>query len=383
MPPETWEKTVLGKYIQVIMGQSPESEYYTSDSTKTPFLQGNRTFGTKYPSFDTYTSKITKLAPSGSVIISVRAPVGDINLTPVDLCLGRGVAALVSNDSDNEFLYYLMKYMAPTLIQNQTGSTFGSINKDDLCQLEILLPDSYSRLRIGELLSSIDNEITILQTINDNLLTLAKAIFYNSLSTENVKVLQLSDICASITDGVHNTVEDDPDGSALLLSCKNIKNGQLIIGNSERTINIATFERLRKRTKLAKGDILLTSVGTIGESLLLMDPPDRIEFQRSVALIKPDTTKVSSEYLYLAINSVKDNIVNTAHGAVQQCLFINDISMIQIPVIDTNSMELTTEKLKPLFSSINENNHKNEALISMRDCILPKLMSGEIDVSAI
>ena len=169
MPPESWKDTVLGEYARVIMGQSPDSEHYTTESTNTPFLQGNRTFGTKYPSFDTYTSKITKLAPAGSVIISVRAPVGDVNLTPIDLCLGRGVAALLSDDQNNEFLYYLMRYLAPVLNQNENGSTFGSINKQDLNQLPILLPDCKSRFKIGAFLSSIDNEVRILQSINDNL----------------------------------------------------------------------------------------------------------------------------------------------------------------------------------------------------------------------
>ena len=138
MPPESWNSIALGEYAKVIMGQSPESDYYTTNPNDTPFLQGNRTFGSKYPAFDTYTSKITKLAPTGSVIISVRAPVGDTNIAPVELCLGRGVAALSSNDPDNEFLYYLMKYLAPVLNQNENGSTFGSINRSDLENLQLI-----------------------------------------------------------------------------------------------------------------------------------------------------------------------------------------------------------------------------------------------------
>ena len=80
----------------------------------------------------------------------------------------------------------------------------------------------------------------------------------------------IADIALNVTDGVHNTVKDDPEGQYLLLSCKNIKGGLLSIGASERKINSETFEKLRRRTKLAKGDILISSVGTVGELYCLI-----------------------------------------------------------------------------------------------------------------
>ena len=227
------------------------------------------------------------------------------------------------------------------------------------------------------------SSLLIISSINDNLFESAKALFRNTLDDKNTTYVVLSDICASITDGVHNTVEDDPEGSSLLLSCKNIKDGQLIIGNNERTISRKTFDKLRKRTKLAVGDILLTSVGTIGETYLLLDEPDNIEFQRSVALIKPDSEKVSPEYLYLAINYVKDSIINAAHGAVQQCLFINDVCSIEVPIIDGKSIEKLTKAIRPLFVQINQNRKESQQLVCVRDYLLPKLMSGEIDISTL
>ncbi|CDF30804.1 putative type I restriction enzyme S protein [Methanoculleus sp. CAG:1088] len=169
MPPECWKTATLGDYAKVIMGQSPESQYYTTDCNNMPFLQGNRTFGSKYPSFDTYTTKVTKLAPKGSVIISVRAPVGDTNVAPSELCLGRGVAALQSEDPDNEFLYYLVKSLVPLMNQNENGSTFGSINRTDLEKLPIDLPDYEERYKIGQVLSALDSKIELNQQINAKL----------------------------------------------------------------------------------------------------------------------------------------------------------------------------------------------------------------------
>ena len=101
------------------------------------------------------------------------------------------------------------------------------------------------------------------------------------------KIEEIKNI-STVTDGVHNTIQDTPNSRYLLLSCKNIKDGKLQIGDDERTIDEETFLKLRKRTLLAKGDVLVTSVGTIGDVLLLNQEPSHIEFQRSVAIIKPN-----------------------------------------------------------------------------------------------
>jgi len=103
-----WKQYKLKEIADVTMGQSPKSEYYNFSGEGMPFLQGNRTFGRKYPTFDTYTTYVTKTASKGSIIMSVRAPVGDLNITPVDMCLGRGVCGIRMKNNNQTFLYYLM-----------------------------------------------------------------------------------------------------------------------------------------------------------------------------------------------------------------------------------------------------------------------------------
>ena len=106
-------KYKLEEIVDVTMGQSPKSMYYNTERKGYPFLQGNRTFGFKYPTFDIYTTVMTKSAKAGDVIMSVRAPVGDINITPIDMCLGRGVCSLRMKNGNQEFLFYMMKYYIP------------------------------------------------------------------------------------------------------------------------------------------------------------------------------------------------------------------------------------------------------------------------------
>lgn len=142
--------------------------------------------------------------------------------------------------------------------------------------------------------------------------------------------VKLEDVCIQITDGVHNTVKDDFDGEYYLLSCKNLKYGSVFIGENERKINKTTLENLRKRTKTEKGDVLLSSVGTIGETAIVKEDNPVFEFQRSVAIFKPDKNKIISRFLFYFFNSKKEVLKHMAEGAVQQCLFITPLKDFKI-----------------------------------------------------
>ena len=200
---------------------------------------------------------------------------------------------------------------------------------------------------------------------------------------EDWREIPLKECCSAITDGVHNTVVDDPNGDFYLLSCKNIKGGILSIGTDERRINKETFCKLRKRTKLAKGDILLSSVGTVGEMLLLNRSPDNFEFQRSVAIIRANLDIVSPHFLYNSLISQKESIVNAAHGAVQQCIFLSDIGDFKTILPTQEYMEKYTDLIVPYFNEITKNQDESQYLKAIRDAMLPKLMSGEIDAGKI
>ena len=163
-------KYKLSDIVEVTMGQSPKSEFYNSEGKGYPFLQGNRTFGFKRPTFDTYTTVMTKLAKAGDIIMSVRAPVGDLNITPVDMCLGRGVCSLRMRNGNQDFLFYLMKYVMPQLLSKESGTVFGSVNRNDIGALEVDIPsDKETQRKIARYLTMIDDKIELNMAINNNL----------------------------------------------------------------------------------------------------------------------------------------------------------------------------------------------------------------------
>lgn len=164
-----WIQTQLGKIADIIMGQSPKSEYYNSIGDGLPFLQGNRTFGDKYPTFDTYTTNPTKTANAQDIIMSVRAPVGDLNITPTKICLGRGVCCIRMKNNNQEFLYYLMTYYIKDLLNRESGTVFGSVNKNDISNLSINIPENDEiQNKIASILSGLDNKIELNNKVNIN-----------------------------------------------------------------------------------------------------------------------------------------------------------------------------------------------------------------------
>ena len=163
-------KCKLGDIVDITMGQSPKSEYYNTEKKGYPFLQGNRTFGFKYPTFDIYTKVLTKSAKAGDIIMSVRAPVGDLNITPVDVCIGRGVCSLRMKNGNQSFLFYMMKYYVPHLQKKENGTVFGSVNRNDINELEVNIPeDEQIQRKIAEYLEVIDDKIQLNNMINNNL----------------------------------------------------------------------------------------------------------------------------------------------------------------------------------------------------------------------
>ena len=163
-------KFKLGDIVDVTMGQSPKSEFYNTEKKGYPFLQGSKTFGFKYPTFDIYTTFLTKFAKSGDIIMSVRAPVGDLNITPVDMCLGRGVCSLRMKNGNQSFLFYMMKYYIPHLQKKENGTVFGSVNRNDITRLGVDIPESIEvQKKIARYLEMIDDKIQLNNMINNNL----------------------------------------------------------------------------------------------------------------------------------------------------------------------------------------------------------------------
>ena len=168
----------LGEIVNINMGQSPRSEFYNSRGEGMPFYQGVTDFGEKYPKKSTYCSRPTKIAEVGDIFFSVRAPVGDVNVAIEKSCIGRGVAALRMKNGNNDFLYFFLKNYERYFKGISGGTTYESINKDQLEDIEFIIPsDLNEQKRIAFILSAFDDKIELNNKISKNLEQTAQAIF--------------------------------------------------------------------------------------------------------------------------------------------------------------------------------------------------------------
>lgn len=139
--PAGWKDKQLNQIAHITMGHSPLGESLNESKDGVEFFQGSTDFGWQFPTVRQYTTQVTRMAKRGDILLSVRAPVGDINIANLDCCIGRGLAALNSRDGFDGFLFYVMKYFKTIFDRrNSEGTTFGSITKDDLHSLLLAYP---------------------------------------------------------------------------------------------------------------------------------------------------------------------------------------------------------------------------------------------------
>ena len=131
--PEGWDNGVLSDIANITMGQSPDGSSYNEEGDGVIFYQGSTDFGDRFPKIRQYTTSPSRFAKKGDILMSVRAPVGDLNIANNDCCIGRGLSALNSKLGSITHLYYIMLSFKDMFEQKSAiGTTFGSINKDEL-----------------------------------------------------------------------------------------------------------------------------------------------------------------------------------------------------------------------------------------------------------
>lgn len=376
-----WQEVKLGDIAIITMGQSPKSEFYNSIGEGLPFLQGNRTFGLKYPIFDTYTTNLTKIAEAGDIIMSVRAPVGDLNITPQKLCLGRGVCSLRMKNGNQAFLYYLMKYNNTSLLNRESGTVFGSVNKNDIESLMVNIPDPDVQRRIAGVLGALDDKIELNNKINQNLESQAQTLFksyFVDKSNANRKTIKAEDFF-DISIG-KTPPRKEPEwfsensNDVKWVSISDMGNcGMYISDSSEYLLKDAVS---KFNVKLVPDNTVILSFKLTVGRIAITD--GEITTNEAIAHFITDKKEIN-EYLYCYLKNFNFQTMGSTSSIATA---VNSRIIKSMPFIMPEQVELDKfhNLVAPMFRQIKENLRENEKLSAIRDALLPKLMSGEIDV---
>ena len=168
--PEGWNEKTLSQVADVIMGQSPKSEFYNSEKKGLPFHQGVGSYGVRFVMDDIYSTSYTRIAEPNSILFSVRAPVGRLNITKNKVVIGRGLAAINQADGCQSYLYYLLKnrFFKDNIVGN--GSIFASVSKDELLNQKFLIPERNLMMQFEKIVSQMDKQIENLDSKNKKLI---------------------------------------------------------------------------------------------------------------------------------------------------------------------------------------------------------------------
>lgn len=190
---ETWSSEKLGNLCKITMGQSPSSKNYSKNSNDTILIQGNADLisGKIVPRI--YTSEITKLSYPGDIILTVRAPVGDLAINEFDSCIGRGVCSI----KGNKFIYYYLESLKDKHVWERLsqGSTFESVNSNDIKNLNLKIPSNSTQNHIINFFTAIDTKIELLQKKHGEYIRFKQYLMQNIFADKSAEKLRFDDNC--------------------------------------------------------------------------------------------------------------------------------------------------------------------------------------------
>ncbi|MDE6782071.1 MAG: restriction endonuclease subunit S [Ruminococcus sp.] len=176
---------ILSDIADITMGQSPKGTSYNQDKTGIIFFQGRTDFRYRFPNERIYTTEPKKFAEKNDILMSVRAPVGDLNIANQKCCIGRGLASVRSKDNHSSFLFYTLLNIKNQLnIFNGQGTVFGSINQKSLKELSIVIPPYELLEKFEKIISRIDKKIENNYSENQRLSVLRDTLIAKLINEE-------------------------------------------------------------------------------------------------------------------------------------------------------------------------------------------------------
>jgi type I restriction enzyme S subunit len=313
------------------------------------------------------------MANDGDVLLSVRAPVGDVNLAVEKCCIGRGLSALSMKNGNKEFLYYLIQHNRQRLKQTfeSEGTVFGCVNKNGLRNFEVLLPDSESEQgAIAKILGDLDEKIELNHRMNKTLEAIAQAIFkrwfvdFEFPECESIKLVN----------GLPEGWREGTLGEVIKIESGKRPGEKLEIKTQEFSVPLLGASSVMgfvKDSLYAEPILIIGRVGTHGVVQRVSYPSFPSD---NTLVIRSDYF----EFVYQILKTIDYEALNV--GTTQPLITqtsINNYSMVlpQLSVLDGY-----TNAVSGLFEKIESNLTENETLIEVRDSLLPKLMSGKVRI---
>lgn len=381
--PKSWKWCSLNMVAQVIAGQSPKGTALTTDSNDTEFHQGKTFFGRQYiQNSGAYTNESTKIAPKESILLSVRAPVGAVNLTDRKICIGRGLFAIVPNDQLLvKFLYFVLLTKTRELQSKSTGTTFKAVTGKVVRDLYVPVPPLKEQARIVDKVSDALEEIDRAEKAYEELQTLAGVlrgqILQEAIQGKLVPQLAEEGVAEQIgvapdevpfeipeswkwchmkgiTQKIHYgfTASAANAGNAKLLRITDIQDGRV---NWDTVPFCDVPEKKLASCKLGESDVVIARTGgTIGKSFLLTDVSDVAVFASYLIRLIPCAEVVNPKYLMVFLNSPEywKQLKAMSQGTGQPNVNAKSLSTLLLPLPPLDEQARIVAKVEELLKHV-------------------------------
>lgn len=376
----------------IVMGQSPKGTSYNNKCTGKEFLQGNRTFGRIYPKIDTWTTEPKKIAKEKSILMSVRAPVGELNIANREICIGRGLCAIEMKNKNNKYLFYLLKHSINKIKRKSSGTVFDSINKTELENIEIIDFDKETQDKITSILFSIDKKIELNNQINDNLLKLNNQLyeeyFINNINQYDDEI-NLKDLINVVNGYSYKGIELVDKSDTCLATIKNFDRKGSFKEDGFKPLNP---QRIKEEQIVEKNDILVActdltqQADIIGNAVLLLGNGKYKKIIISMDLVKIIPKDNINKYVIFSILNSKDfKKFALGYRSGTTVLHLNKkcFNDYKFKMPDNKKLNIFSNIVRMNYERISSILEENRKLNELRDTLLPKLMNGEINLDKI
>lgn len=382
-----WQTYKLSEICEIISGGTPKTsiaEYWNGNIFWLSVKDFNTDSKYVYKSEKTITelglkNSSTNILQKGDIIISARGTVGELAMIPYDMAFNQSCYGLRAKEMiESNFLYYLLKNNINILKNNTHGSVFDTITRNTFDDIEISLPPLGEQKKIAGVLGVLDDKIELNNKINQNLETQVQTLFKSWFVDKEYSIAEnttLGNICKCKLGGTPSRVKPEYwNGSIAWINSGEVNNFRI----TKASEYITELGLQKSATKLLpkKTTVLAITGATLGQISLL--EIDSCANQSVVGILENETLPYEFIYPFICYN-IQDLISHQTGGAQQH---INKQNVESLPLaLPTKDLINDYRKIvKPIFDMIAKNCFENEKLIAIRDALLPKLMSGEIDV---
>lgn len=336
----------LGDIADIIAGQSPPSSSYNKNGVGIPFFQGKTDYGVINPTVRNWCTEPTKISLPDDILISVRAPVGPLNINNVKACIGRGLSAIrVKENISRDYVYFFLKINEKKIANLGVGSTFTAITQADLKEIKIPLLPFPSQLHIANILTKAENLIAQRKESIRLLDEYLKSTFLEMFGdpVRNEKGWEKKTI-AEIGKDEKRAIKAGPFGSQLLLSelqpegipvygIDNVQKNKFIEAKPKFITEKKFLELIA--FKIEEEDILITRTGTVGRTCLAPKNIDKCIIGPNLLKISLDRSKVLPIYISIAFNyceSIVDSIKQLSPGATVAVFNTTNLKAIKLGI---------------------------------------------------